>query len=226
MRSNTAATPTSRIVRLALDGSRFPYEAGQAAWLAAAPEGEFTPYSLASSPEESARRGFLEFLVKVDGSTRFGSRVLSLVTGERVTVKGPAGTFVLPSRPAESRLLFVAGGTGIAPLRSMIRHALASGVESRMRLLYSARTPRDFAYVAELRRLARDGAIDLTLTLTGDGTRWAHGRGRIDRAVLANLVDDPDALAFLCGPPAMLTEVSQALMDLGLPGEKIRMENR
>ena len=223
--ANKAATPTSRIVRLALDGAPFSYEAGQAAWLAAVPDGEFTPYSLASFPEETARLGFVEFLVKVDGSTRFGARVSSLRRGSRVVVRGPAGSFVLPEHPPESQILFVAGGTGIAPLRSMIHHALEVGVRSRLRLLYSARSPKEFAYLAELRRLARRGALDLRLTLTGEVARWAHGRGRIDAALLSPLVNGADTLAFVCGPPAMLSGVTQTLEELGLARERIRTES-
>jgi ferredoxin-NADP reductase len=221
--SNRTATPTSRIVRLGLDGSSFAYEAGQAAWLAAVPDGEFTPYSLASSPAETARLGALEFLVKVDGTSRFGARVTSLKRGHRVVVRGPEGSFVLPERPPAS-LLFVAGGTGIAPLRSMIRHAIESRLASRLRLLYSARTPREFAYVSELRTLARAGALDLTLTVTGEGRRWPHGRGRIGRTVLAPFVEGHDTLAFVCGPRTMLTDVSQTLTELGLEGDRIRTE--
>jgi ferredoxin-NADP reductase len=221
---NVAATPTSRIIRLALNGTRFEYHAGQAAWLAAAPDGDLTPYSLASWPAQTAQLGVLEFLVKVDGSSRFGSRVSGLQQGDRVVVQGPVGTFVLPEPHAASRLLFVAGGTGIAPLRSMIHHALAAGVPKPPRLLYSARVPEEFAYAAELGALARADALDLHLTLTGDRPDWVHGRGRIDRAVLEPLVDDAEVVAFLCGPPAMLVQVSATLRELGLDADRIRME--
>ncbi len=222
--ANVAATPTSRIVRLALDAP-FSYEAGQAAWLAAAPDGEFTPYSFASSPEDTARQGLLEFLVKVDRSSRFGSRVVSLQPGDRIVVRGPAGTLGLPDVTPDTVLLFIAGGTGIAPLRSMIRHAVDRRRENPLRLLYSARTPEEFAYLDELRALARNGALDLSLTVTGGGADWPHGRGRIDGPVLERLVDGPDTQAFICGPPAMLTEVSELLKRLALPDDRIRVES-
>jgi sulfhydrogenase subunit gamma (sulfur reductase) len=224
VRANRAATPTSRIVRLALEELPFTYEAGQAAWLAAVPDGEFTPYSLASSPEDTARHAMLEFLVKVDGSTRFGARVTTLVPGDRVVVRGPAGSFVLPKNLNAASLLFIAGGTGIAPLRSMIRHALDSGFHNRLSLVYSARTPEEFAYLAELRRLAADGVLELHLTLTGGGESWAHGRGRIDRERLAPLVAASEVFAFICGPTSMLVEVSGTLKELGLPDDQIRTE--
>jgi ferredoxin-NADP reductase len=222
--SNRLLTPTARAVRVALGGTPFPYEAGQAAWLAALPDGEFTPYSVASSPKETARYGWVEFLVKVDGSTRFGARVGSLHRGSRVVLRGPIGAFVFPASPRERRFLFVAGGTGIAPLRSMIRHALDIGVDGQLKLLYSARSPKEFAYLPELRVLARRGLLDLRLTLTGEGSRWAHARGRIDTGHLSPLVDAPDTLVFVCGPPAMLAGVTEALAALGVAPNRIRTE--
>jgi ferredoxin-NADP reductase len=165
----------------------------------------------------------LEFLVKVDGTTRFGSRVVSLQPGDRVVVKGPVGSFVLPRQSDHPQFLFIAGGTGIAPLRSMIRHAVELRVDNRLHLLYSARTPEEFAYLSELRKLAGEDALDLTLTLTGAGDPWKHSRGRIDRRVLAGLVQ-ADTLAFICGPPSMLVDVSQTLRDLGLAQDRIRTE--
>ena len=221
--SNRRATPTARVLRIRV-GQEFSYAAGQAAWLAPDPDGDLTPYSIASSPEETARFGWLEFLVKVDGSTRFGAQVASLRRGALIAVQGPAGSFVFPDHPPETEYLFVAGGTGIAPLRSMIRHAVDAHVPGTFRLLYSARTSDEFAYLRELRALERRGRLQLYLTLTGDALRWAHARGRADASLLAPLVDTPDTLCFVCGPPAMLSSVSETLERLGVPGDRIRTE--
>ena len=178
---------------------------------------------LASSPGETSRTGWIEFLVKVDGSTRFGARVSALRRGDRVRLSGPLGSFVFPEQPTAAALLFIAGGTGIAPMRSMIRHALDLRLGGPVHLLYSARATREFAYLPELRALARDGTLNLRLTLTGEGPRWPHGRGRIDTAQLSPLVVS-DALAFICGPPAMLAGVTAALVELGLDRDRIKTE--
>lgn len=221
--SNRRATPTSRLVRVDA-GPGFSYRAGQAAWLSAEPDGELTPYSIASSPEETARFGWVEFLVKVDGSTRFGARVASLGRGAPIVLRGPAGSFVFPDDPYEGGYLFVAGGTGIAPLRSMIRHALEAGVTGSLRLLYSARTRAEFAYLPELRGLERTGRLQVVLTLTGGALRWAHARGRADASLLSPLVEGPETLCFVCGPPAMLIAVSETLERLGVAPGRIRTE--
>jgi NAD(P)H-flavin reductase len=221
--SNRRATPTSRVLRLALGRQPFAYRAGQAAWLRVDTERERTPYSIASSPEETSRQGWLEFLVKTDQSNRFGAHVDELPRGSTVLVHGPIGSFVFPDMPAERRFLFIAGGTGIAPLRSMLRHAIDASVPGRKTLLYSARTPDEFAYLPELRALEREGAIDLTLTLTGIADRWRHSRGRAGTELLAPLVD-ADTLCFLCGPPSMIREVPEILRALGVPQKRIRTE--
>jgi len=168
---------------VALDGAVFPYRAGQAASLAAGEANDWTPYSIASAPGETARNGALEFLVKVDGSSRFGRLVDGLELGEGVRVEGPAGNFTLSDARPTTPLLFIAGGTGIAPLRSMIRDLLEAHHAAPLALVYSARTPGEFAYLPELRRLAGEGRLALTLTLTGDAEDWEHARGRVRAAV-------------------------------------------
>lgn len=219
------ATPSTRIVRLALEDSAFHYRAGQ--WARIGPPGvpEPAPYSLASAPEDTARDGYIEFLVKVDAQDRWNERFPTLARGLRVIVKGPFGRFTFPDGAAETRFLFIAGGTGIAPLRSMIRHAQATRPKGSYRLLYSARTPDDFAYLPELRGMARRRELTLSLTATRGGEEtWRGHRGRIASAHLAPLIDDPETLCFVCGPAAMVEEVPRMLENLGIDDGRIRVE--
>ena len=209
---------------MALDGAVFPYRAGQAASLAAGSANGWTPYSIASAPGETARDGALEFLVKVDGSSRFGRLVDGLALGDRVRVEGPAGNFTLSDALPATPLLFIAGGTGIAPLRSMIRDLVEAGHAGPLALVYSARTPGEFAYLPELRRLADEGRLALILTLTGDAADWEHARGRTGPDHLSDLVT-PETLAYICGPPAMVKDVPGALSAMGLPRARIRTED-
>ena len=102
------------------------------------------PFSIASAPEETAAHGWVEFLIKVEASGRWGHRFERLARGMRVTLGGPMGIFTFPPAPAERRFLFIAGGTGIAPMRAMLAHIELAHVPGRARLLYSARTPDDF----------------------------------------------------------------------------------
>jgi ferredoxin-NADP reductase len=220
--SNDLETPTTRRFRLAVDASAFSYRAGQAASLAAS--GEPTPYSIASAPSETRQHGWVEFLIKVDGASRFGAVVEGLRPDSPVQLAGPTGAFTLDHVPAGAPLLFVAGGTGIAPLRSMIREAIESGRPGPLSLVYSNRTPEEFAYLDELKTLAADGKLRLTLTLTGDAQDWTHARGRTGSAHLSDLIA-PNTTAFICGPPAMVNELPGALEALGIPRDRVITEH-
>jgi ferredoxin-NADP reductase len=226
VRSVRKATPSSCIVSVDLDGAPFTYRAGQVASLS--PDGEDTriPYSIASAPEETAADATLQFLIKLDSSGRWGNHFEPLRRGSRLSVRGPSGAFVFPESPYERRFLFIAGGTGIAPLRSMIKHALFSDRSGQMSLLYSARTPRDFAYLPELRRMARQGKLELATTATREiPPRWRGARGRIAAAQLTTLVVSPETLCFVCGPASMVSDVPPMLQTLGIDRTRIRLED-
>jgi ferredoxin-NADP reductase len=185
---------------------------------------ERVPYSIASSPSESAAHGYLEFLLKLEPEG-WGTHLAGLRRGSRVAVDGPFGSFVLPAAPAETQFLFVAGGTGIAPLRSMIVQAVETSLPGRLHLLYSARTPADFAYLTELRRLRRSGRLELALNATRQtSSRWRSERGRITEDQLSRLVEDPATLCFVCGPAAMVDDVPRMLTRLGVAARRIRVE--
>jgi ferredoxin-NADP reductase len=216
------ATPRARIVRLELGGALFDYAAGQAVLVGAA-GGPKRPYSVAGSPEEARRERCLELLVGVDANGAPGPHLM-LERGRIVDVNGPLGTFTFPPAPAERRFVFIAGGTGIAPLRAMLHHALAIPHEG-IGLLYSARTPDEFAYEDELRALAAGGRIELRQTVTRTvGDQWSGARGRIGRAELQTLVHAPATLCFICGPPALVAEMSAILAELGIDPSRIRVE--
>lgn len=170
------------------------------------------------------RLGHLEFLLKLENGS-WSPHLAGLRRGSRLAVRAPLGTFVFPRDPEEREVLFVAGGTGIAPLRSMIVHALVRRQRGRLHLLYSARTPQDFAYLPELRRYAKLGRLDLMLTATREvPPRWRGNRGRISAAHLARLVRTPETLCFVCGPAAMVDDVPRMLVELGIDARRIRIE--
>ena len=217
------ATPRARIVRLDLEGREFPYAAGQAVLVGAHGDDTRWPYSIAAAPEDAARDGWLELLVGVDANGETGHR-LPLGRGAWLDVEGPVGTFTFPRDPEEQRFVFIAGGTGIAPLRAMLRHALAIP-HREVGLVYSARTPDEFAFQDEMRALARAGRIELRQTVTRNSAAvWEGGRGRIGRAELQPLVHDPATLCFVCGPVALVADTRQLLEDLGVSRDRIKVE--
>jgi ferredoxin-NADP reductase len=218
------ATPRARIVRIDLEGTPFGFSPGQAIWLGAHGQEARKPYSIASAPEDVARDGCLELLVGVDAMGEAGPH-LPLTPGTPIDIEGPVGRFTFPDLPAERRFLFIAGGTGIAPLRSMLRHSVGVPHDA-IGLMYSARLPEEFAYAHELRDMANAGTIELRMTVTRDvgPGNWTGRRGRISQAELAPLVHDGRTLCFVCGPPALVEEMPRVLQALGVARERVRTE--
>jgi len=225
VREVVPATSRAQIVRLDLGEHEFPYEAGHAVMIAGHAATKRRPYSLSSAPEDARRDRTLELLVGTDASEPTAGTFMPVVNG-LVDVEGPLGSFTFPRQPAERRFLFIAGGTGVAPLRAMLRHALTIPYDT-IGFFYSARTPDEFAYADELRALAAAGRIELRLTTTRTTPAdWTGGRGRMTRAAVAELVHDLETLCFVCGPPTLVDEVPRQLLELGIPRERIRIEEQ
>ena len=213
------------LVRLDLAGADFPFVAGQAVMAGLAGQPDRKPYSIACSPAQAEESGCLELLVRVDPHGRVGRHFGDLDTGTAIEVTGPMGRFSLAGVGASSPLLFVAGGTGIAPLRSMLWSALCREAPPAMSLLYSARTPDAFAFLPEFRQLQKEGRVRLRLTATrGAEHGWTGGRRRIDRDLLAELVDPSSTVCLVCGPDSLVADVPATLRDLGVPADRIRRE--
>jgi CDP-4-dehydro-6-deoxyglucose reductase/3-phenylpropionate/trans-cinnamate dioxygenase ferredoxin reductase subunit len=219
------ATPSTRIVSLDLGGAPFEFKAGQAALIGLAEREERVPYSIASAPAETIAKGWVDFLIKFEPSGRWGHQFDSLELGNQMGIRGPMGSFTFPVHSSEKELLFVAGGTGIAPIRAMVRQALTTGHAGRIKLLYSARTANDFAYLEELQELASEKQVELRLHITRDApAAWRGERGRIGLAQLTPLVDDRSTMCFVCGPESMVAEVPRMLGELGIDSSRIRVE--
>jgi ferredoxin-NADP reductase len=222
------ASSRNRIVRIDLDGQVFPFRAGQALKLGNHLHDTRRAYSIAVSPADVERHGVLEVLVGVDDQGWPGAH-LTLEAGVAVDVEGPIGGFTcplgvgLPDDIDHERLVLVAGGTGIAPLRALLRHGLAA--RKSIRLVYSARTQDDFAYAEELSDLARTGLIELRQTVTRGAAEdgWTGRRGRVAAADLS--VSDPrSALYVLCGPMPMVCGLHDLLQVSGVPADRILVE--
>jgi NAD(P)H-flavin reductase len=221
------ATPRSRLVTLDLHGYAVDFQPGQAVLVGAHGQPERRPYSIASSPERVAETGNLELLIATEGNGALGATFGPTSVGTLVDVEGPVGTFTLPPTVKAPRILFVAGGTGIAPLRSMIDHLLRQQPALRLSLLYSARRSDEFAFIEEFRSHADAGRLELHPTVTRDqSTEWTGRRGRIGRDHFEAVLHVPaSTLCFVCGPDALVGESVATLKALGVPETQIRTES-
>ncbi|TME98228.1 MAG: oxidoreductase [Chloroflexi bacterium] len=182
-------------------------------------------YSIASPPE---RPGEVDLTVEriPDGEV---SPYLHdvLVVGDAVEVRGPVGGYFVWEASSGGPLLLVAGGSGVVPLMAMLRHRAAAGAKIPARLLYSSRTLEDVIYRQELEALASRDGLEVFHTLTrGQPKGWTGYARRIDQPMLAE-VSGPlgtAALAFICGPTALVETTASALVQLGLAQERVRTE--
>ena len=182
-------------------------------------------YSVASEPE---RTGEIDLTVErlADGEV---SRYLAdtVAVGDRFEVRGPIGGYFVWDRSIGGPLLLVAGGSGVVPLMAMLRHRAAAGINDPARLLYSARTYEQIIYRDELERLGRKDRLAISYALTrSQPAGWKGYTRRIDDAMLKEVSGPlgPDALAYICGPTALVEVAADGLERVGLPAEHIRTE--
>ena len=222
----TAATPRSRLVSLDMRGQHFMFEPGHAVMVGEHGNRERRPYSIACSPEQASESNRIQLLIALEDNGSLGANLGPAAPGTLVDVEGPIGTFTLPRVPSDGWLLFVAGGTGIAPLRAMLDHTLRQPRGPRTSLLYSARRGDEFAFVDELQSYAEARRIELHQTVTRDeSSAWSGRRGRIGRSHFEAVLHDPGrTVCVVCGPEPLVSESVTTLKALGVPDAQIRTE--
>jgi ferredoxin-NADP reductase len=181
-------------------------------------------YSIASAPEDGNVVLTVERLADGEVSPYL---VDELRIGDQVEVRGPIGGYFVWEATCERPVLLVAGGSGVVPFRSMLRHHRAAGSAAPIRLLYSARSQSALIYRDELTRMSGYPEIDIRITLTREQPGgWDGYRGRIDRGFI-DLVAWPPAdrpLVYVCGPTAFVETAADALVTLGHEPDLIRTE--
>ena len=218
------ASVRQRLLTIDISGHAFEYLAGQAVRIAPHGGADRRPYSIACSPERAAEMRAIQLLIAMEG----GAEELDWAKrGALVDVDGPIGTFTFPTSLDLPCVLFVAGGTGIAPVRAMLDHALRCHPSPNLSLLYSTRRSDEFAFVDELREHERRGQLELHQTVTRDESKsWGGRRGRIGRDHFEAVLHEPaSTLCFVCGPPSLVSDSAATLQELGVPVGSIKTEN-
>ncbi|MBP8155372.1 MAG: hypothetical protein KAX87_08775 [Nitrospira sp.] len=171
------------------------------------------PYSIASPPGQRDR--ILLVLNLVQGGPG-SSYLFGLREGERTSFKGPAGAFYLRDDGARD-LLFVATGTGIAPLRSMILAQLERGDSRSVTLVWGLRSQRDLYWQEELTALAAGHPnFSFVTMLSRPEPGWQGERGRVTAWVDARISSVSNLAVYLCGGSGMIKDVTAGLNAKGL----------
>jgi phenol hydroxylase P5 protein len=216
VRQITRATPRIRILNLDLRSVDFAFTAGQAVMLGLHQSALRKPYSIASAPWEVAKSGIMQVLVQVEDSGGLDPHLELASPGTQLDLEGPFGSFGLPSSD-DRPLLFLAGGTGIAPLRSMLFEYLAHPVKRPPVLIYSARSVDEFAFRSELAAVEAAGRLTTYFTVTRDEqSAWPGRRGRISEELLREALPSDAAVCLVCGPPQLVADATVLLEKLGV----------
>ena len=180
-------------------------------------------YSIASAPED----GHLVLTVeRLDDGEVSPYLTEELRPGDELELRGPIGGYFVWEEALGGPLLLLAGGSGIVPFRSMLRHRAASVSTVPARLLYSARTLDDVIYRDELVRLADDD-VEVRFTLTRAWPEgWQGYRRRIDRQLIEEVAwpREEQPLVYVCGPTPFVELAAGTLVELGHDAGRIRTE--
>jgi len=187
-------------------------------------EGNIRSLSLASAPAGQ------DLMVATRMRDTAFKRVLkTMPLGSHLKIDGPLGSFTLhsnESRPA----VFLAGGIGITPFRSMIVNAAREGLAHRIALFYSNRRPEDSAFLQELQQIGSENknyqTICVMTEMEKSKSSWGGETGYIDKAMLTRFVPDVTApIYYIAGPPPMVTDMKETLISAGVNEDDIRSED-
>ena len=226
MRATVQETPTART--LVLDVPRWEgHRAGQHLDVRLTAEDGYQAereFSIASAPESEAVELTIERIDDGEVSPYLAGEVLA---GDEFEVRGPIGGPFTWSVDDGGPLLLVAGGSGLVPLMSMLRHRAARESTIDTRALISVRRPADAIYHEELLALRAGEGLDI---------RWTHTRspapepdgwsGRVSAAMLDELGPPPSTAprVFVCGPTGFVEHAARLLVHAGHDPQRIRTE--
>lgn len=197
----------------------FRHRPGQFVMLSVPGTGE-APISISSSP---SRGGVLELCVRRVG--RVTNALYRMKTNEVVGIRGPYGNGFPVQDIIGNDVLFVAGGLGMAPLRSLVWYVLDNREKvNNITLMYGAKTPADMLFREEL--LSLIDRTDLTCLLTVDadpGGTWKNYIGLLPKLFDQAKIDPPRTYAAVCGPPVVYKFVLARLLALGFAKDRILM---
>jgi len=180
-------------------------------------------FTISSSPLDT---GFHTSTIKASGD--FTATIGQTRPGDLAVIQAPFGRFSYLFHPEAQDLVFIAGGIGITPLMSNLRHLRDVQAQKRVLLIYANKTEDDIVFREELAQLEAGSRPEVKVIhiLSRAGEAWKGEGGRLDRAKIKALCGERlgTGLFFLCSPPAMTENLYRILRGLGVPDARISFE--
>jgi len=195
---------------------KFTFEPGQVGQLSLFGVGEST-FVINSPP---TRMEYLQFSVMKAGEVT--NALHELAEGDQVGVRAPLGNWFPYEQMKGKKILFIGGGIGLAPLRTLILFMLDNRADyADITIIYGARTPNDLCYKDELKEWEARTDLNLILTVDAEFPGWDKRVGLVPN-VLKEIAPSPEnTVAITCGPPIMIKFTLQALSALKFNDEQI-----
>lgn len=218
-------TPTIKKFRFKLpEGETIKFKPGQYVQLKApAYEGNkeevYRAYSVASSIKDS---NHIELLIGYTGGIATTYVHYHLKEGDKVNINGPFGDFYY--HDDDSDLIFVAAGTGFAPIRSILHHMRDNDIKRSARFYFGAKTPEDLFLVDEMKEFEKelyDFKFMPTLSRVTDDMNWTGDQGRVNASIEKYVDENGNYSAYLCGSPVMIESIVESLLKKKLDESKI-----
>jgi ferredoxin-NAD(P)+ reductase (naphthalene dioxygenase ferredoxin-specific) len=196
------------------------FSPGQYASLQFTPD-HIRPYSWAGLPQDEE----MEFHIRQVPDGRVSDYVFNhLAVGDAVRISGPLGTAYLRRKHA-GVMLCVGGGTGIAPIVSIVRGAIEAGMDNPIHLYFGVRSPEDLYDQAVLERLAAEhGHMHLHVVVATGTAKVGQRSGLVTDAIRADLPSLKDARGYFCGAPAMVEALNALALELGMSESHIHAD--
>jgi len=176
------------------------------------------PFTISSSPQEE---GFL-FTVKNTG--RFTFALSKMKIGDEVLIDGPFGRFV--ERKKSGDLVFVAGGVGITPFRSMALDFLSRGRQGKISLIYCAKNKEDLVFENDFNRLQGENFKTFYVLSAGEKSEGSYFSGRINKEIVKDsFLNMNEPTFYICGPEPLKLETIKILKELGVSKKNIIFED-
>lgn len=181
-------------------------------------------FSIASAPHEE----FLMFTTRVREESTFKARLVERGAGDSIIIEAPGGQFTLPKEDDVS-VVFLVGGIGITPIRSMLKHEEHGGSTRPTALFYSNRTPEEAAFLHELENLKLKNYhfIPTMTNMSDSAEEWNGETGYITAEMVEKYIDDVTApMFYVVGPPGFVEGMISLLDSMeNVPSTHVKSED-